>query len=69
MTKRDNRFRFRAIEMATRIGDYAIGPCVVLSRNFLIDDAMKGNCRRNSRQGHQRRTIGGACELSLAFLP
>ena len=26
MTKRDNRFRFRAMEVATRVGDHAIGP-------------------------------------------
>lgn len=59
MTKGDDRFGFGAIEVAARIGDYTVSSAVHWSRNFLTDDAMKGNCRRNRRQGHQGRTIGG----------
>jgi hypothetical protein len=58
MTKGDDRFRFSAIKVAACIGDHAIGSCVHRTRNFLTDDAMKGNCRRNRGQGHQRGTIG-----------
>ena len=59
MPKRDDRFRFGAVEVAARIDDHAVGSCVHWSGNFLTDDAMKGNCRRNRREGHQRRTVGG----------
>lgn len=38
MTKRDDRFRFGAVEMAARIGDHAVGSSVHWSRSFLTND-------------------------------
>ena len=59
MTEWDDRFGLGAVEMAARKGDHAVSSCMHWSRNLLTDDAMKGNCRWNRRQGHQRRTIAG----------
>ena len=55
----NDQFGFRAVEVAARVGNDAVGPRMRRPGIYLADNVVKGNCWRNRGQGHERRAIGG----------
>src|SRR5262245_42923373 len=58
VTEADDRFGFRAIKMAARVGDDAVVSRLPRADIYLADNAVKGNRRRNLCQGHKHRAVG-----------